>query len=64
MDSGHYVSYVFYYEKETWWRRDNYIIPNHSGYPENIYDDLSHENKQKRGKLLWMDKIGLCQCYA
>ena len=62
MDSGNYVCDVLYYITGTWWSGDNDKITNYSGYPENIYNDLSNENEQKRGDLLWMDQIGLCQC--
>ena len=38
---------------------------NYTGYPENVYDKLSHENEQNQGKeILWKDQIGLCQFYT
>ena len=42
MDSGHYICDVLYYNTGTWWGCDDDIITNFSRYPENFYDDLSH----------------------
>ena len=50
MYSGHYACYLLHYNTGIWWRCDDEIITNYSGYPENVYDDLSHENEQKTGK--------------
>ena len=47
MDSGHYVCDILDYNTGTWWRCDDEIITNYSGYPENVYYDLSHENGKK-----------------
>ena len=63
MDSGHHVCDVLYYSMGTWWYCDDDTITNYSGYPENVYDNLSNEKEKKRGGLLWMDQIGLCKCY-
>ena len=41
MDSGHYVCDVFYYNLGTWCIYDDDTIINYSGYPDNVYDDLS-----------------------
>ena len=49
MDSGHYIFDVLDYNTWTWWICDNVTVTNYSGYPENVYDDVSHENEQKRG---------------
>ena len=49
MDSGHCVCDVLDYNTWTWWICDNDIITSYSGYPENVYGDLLHENKQKKG---------------
>ena len=49
MDSGQQVCDVLDHNKGTWWICDDEIITNYSGYPENVYNDLSHEN-EKRGK--------------
>ena len=48
MDSGLYVCDLLYYNTWTCRRCDYDITTNYSGYPENFYDDLSHENEQNR----------------
>ena len=64
MDKGHYVCDVLDYNTGTWWDCDDAKITQYSGYPMNVYDNLSIDNEQKKGKmLLWMDQIGFCQCY-
>ena len=64
MDSGHYVCDVLDYNTGTWYNFDDGIIIHYSVYSENVYDNLSNENEPKRGEILmWMDQIGLCQCY-
>ena len=64
MGSGQYVCDILYYNTGTWCNCDDETINNYSGYQDNIYDILSNDNEQKKGKLLlWMDQIGLCQCY-
>ena len=50
MDSGPYICEVLYNNTETCCRFDDDTITNYSGYLENVYYDLSHENEQKRGK--------------
>ena len=52
MYSGQYVYDILDYNTEIWWRCDGNIINNYSGYPDIIYDDLSHENEQKRGEII------------
>ena len=47
MDSGHYVCDVLDYNTGTWCKCDYDIIPNYSGYPENLYNDLSKMNQKK-----------------
>ena len=49
MDSGNYFCGVLYYSTGTWWNCDDDTITKYSGYPKNVYDILSKENKQKRG---------------
>ena len=49
MNSGHHVYYLLDYNTGTWLRCGNVIINIYSGYPENVYNDLSHENEQKMG---------------
>ena len=41
------VGGVLDYNTGKWCRYDDDIITNYSGYPENIYDDLSHESGKK-----------------
>ena len=48
MDSGPYVCDVLYYNTVTWWGCCYDTITNYSGYPENVCNNLSHEN-EKRG---------------
>ena len=55
MDSGHYVCDILDYNTGTWWNCDDDTITNYSGYPENIYDNLSNENEQKRGNYMIMN---------
>ena len=52
MDIGHYLCNVLNYNIVTRWEFDDDIITNFSGYPENFYDDLSHESKKYIGKEL------------
>ena len=50
MDSGHYVCDVLDYNTGTWWRcDDDTTIKNYSGYPDNVYNDFSHESEPKKG---------------
>ena len=51
MDSGHYVYDVLDYNTVTWCNYDDDTITSFSGYPENVFDDLSNEN-EKKGKYL------------
>ena len=44
MDSGHYVCDVLDYNIGTWRNYDYDTITKYSGYPKNVYDNLSKEN--------------------
>ena len=58
MDSGHLVCYVLDYNSGKWQRCEYDKITNFRGYPENVYDELLHENKQNQGKyILWKYQI-------
>ena len=48
MDKGHYVCYVLYYNTGTWRNCYDTTITKYSGYPMNVYDNLSIDNEQKR----------------
>ena len=50
MDKGNYVCDVLDYNTGTWWNCDDDTITQYPGYPMNVYDDLSIDKKQKRGK--------------
>ena len=50
MDKGHYVCDVLYYNKGTWLNCDDETITQYPGYPMNVYNDLSIDKKQRRGK--------------
>ena len=50
VDSGHYVCDVLDYNTGTWWNCDDETIINYSGYPYNVYNDLSNETEQKKGR--------------
>ena len=52
MDICHYVCYLLYYNTGTWCRFDDEIITNYSGYPESFCNYLSHENEQKKMKII------------
>ena len=43
MVSGHDVCDIFDCNTGTWFICDDDIITNHSGYQENVYNDLSHK---------------------
>ena len=47
MDSDHYVCGVLDYNTGAWWNFDDDTITRYSGYPKNVYDNLSKENEQK-----------------
>ena len=55
MDQGHYLCDVLDYNTGTWWNCDDDIITEYSGYPMNVYNDLSSDKKQKIGKRYDMD---------
>ena len=52
MDKGHYICYVLYHSKVTWWNCDDTKITQYSGYPMNIYNNLSIDNEQKKGNVV------------
>ena len=47
MDKGHYFCDVLDYNTGTWWNCDDATITQYSGYPMNVYDNLSIDSKQK-----------------
>ena len=49
MDSGHYACDILDYNTGTWWNCDDDTITKYSGYPKNLYGNLSKENEQKKG---------------
>ena len=49
MDSGHYIFDELYYNTGIWCNCYDDTITHSSGYPENVYDNLSNENEQKKG---------------
>ena len=53
MYRGHYVCDVLDYNTGTWWNCDDVTITRYSGYPKNLYDNLSKENEKKRGKFYY-----------
>ena len=48
-----YIYYVLYYNTGIWWRYENDIITKYSEYPENVYDNFSNENEEKKGKYIF-----------
>ena len=56
MDSGHYFCYVLDYNTVRWRNCDDGTITYYSGYPDNVYDNLSNENGEK-GKCLYYECI-------
>ena len=61
MDKVHYICDVLDYNIGPWWIFDDATITQYLGSPMNLYNNLSTDNEQKKGKiLLWMDQIGLC----
>ena len=64
MDSGQSVSNVLDYNIGPWCNYDDDTITKKSGYPKNVYDNLSKNNEKKREILLCMDHTGLCQWYT
>ena len=55
MDQGHYVCDVLDYNTGTWWNCDDEIVTEYPGYPMNVYNELSSDKKQKKGKRYDMD---------
>ena len=49
IDRGQYVCDELYYNTRTCLNCNDDTITNYSGYTENVYDNLSNENKQKTG---------------
>ena len=63
MDKGNYLCYVLDYNTETWLNCDDETTTQYPGHPSNVYNDLSIDKKQKRGKkCVWIDHKGLCTC--
>ena len=52
MYAGHYYYYELDYTTVTWWECDDDNILKFSGYPDNIYDELSHEDIYQYKKVL------------
>ena len=50
MDKGHYVCDLLECNTGTWFNCYDATINQYSGYPMNVYDNLSIENEQKKGK--------------
>ena len=50
MDKGHYFCDVLDYNTGTWCNFDDVTITKYSGYPKSVYDNLSIDKKQKKGK--------------
>ena len=44
MDSGQKLYDVLYYITGVWYNCDEDTITNYSGYPQNVYNNLSNEN--------------------
>ena len=52
MDSGHYICDVVDYNTGTWCNCDDDTITKYSRYLNNLYDNLSKDNEQKKGEIL------------
>ena len=50
MDSGHYVCDLLDYNTGTWWNCCDDTITKYEVYPNNVYDNLSIDNEQKKRK--------------
>ena len=59
MDKGHYVCDVLDYITGTLWDCDDDTITQYTGYPINIYNDLSIYKKQKKGGKVCMDVLDM-----
>ena len=55
----HYVCDLFDCNKVTWWNCDDDTITQYTGYPINIYNDLSIYKKQKKGGKVCMDVLDM-----
>ena len=54
-DQGYYVCDVFDYNTGTWCNCYDEIVSEYPGYPMNVYNELSSDKKQKKGKRHDMD---------
>ena len=50
MDKGHYVCDLLDYNTGTCWNCDDETRTQYPGYPMNVYNDLSIDKEQKKGK--------------
>ena len=48
MDKGYYVCDVLDYNTGTWWNCDDETITKYTGYPSNLYNDLSIDKKHRK----------------
>ena len=55
MDQGHYVCDVLDYNNGTWWKCYDEIVTKYPGYQMNVYNEVSSDKKQKKGKRHDMD---------
>ena len=56
VDGSHYYCDVWYYNTGTFWICVDEKITDFRRYPENVYNELSHENEKNQGKgMLWKD---------
>ena len=53
MDTCQYVFDLLDYNTGTRWNCDDETITQYPGYPSNLYDDLSIDKKQKKGKSVY-----------
>ena len=57
--SGHYSCDKLDYKLGKRCNCDDEKITNYSGYPQNVYDNVSNENRKKECFILWVDQIVL-----
>ena len=60
MDGVNWYCDALNYNRVTWFKCDDDKIVEFRGYPDNVYDELLHENEQNQGKIDFMkvsDKI-------
>ena len=48
MDSDHYYCDLLYFNTGKRWRCEDITISEFSGYPDSVYDELSHEDIHKK----------------